>query len=102
MTGESKMSNGDPCFPAFVHTRWDSSAMIWKEGIIFLIYSTPKLLLMQSITNYYNHGISAGLQLIREITSGKLFGDNIGSMSVTLHPSSVGCGTVIADTKTVG
>ncbi|XP_067027666.1 RNA 3'-terminal phosphate cyclase-like isoform X1 [Acropora muricata] len=43
-----------------------------------------------------------GLQLIREITSGKLFGDNIGSMSVTLHPSSVGCGTFIADTKTAG
>ena len=57
---------------------------------------------MQSITNYYNHGISAGLQLIREITSGKLFGDNIGSMSVTLHPSSVGCGTFVADTKTAG
>lgn len=43
-----------------------------------------------------------GLQLIRDITSGKLFGDEIGSMAVTLHPSSIGCGTFTADTKTAG
>ncbi|XP_073227285.1 RNA 3'-terminal phosphate cyclase-like [Porites lutea] len=43
-----------------------------------------------------------GLQLIRDITSGKLDGDKIGSMSVTLHPTNIGSGTFIADTKTAG
>ena len=44
----------------------------------------------------------SGLQLIREITSGKLDGDKIGSMSVTLYPSNIGSGTFTADTKTAG
>lgn len=43
-----------------------------------------------------------GLQLIRDITSGKLDGDKMGSMSVTLHPTNIGSGTFIADTKTAG
>ena len=43
-----------------------------------------------------------GLQLIRDITSGNLDGDKIGSMSVTLHPTNIGSGTFIADTKTAG
>lgn len=43
-----------------------------------------------------------GLQLIGDITSGKLDGDKIGSMSVTLHPANIGSGTFTADTKTAG
>jgi len=43
-----------------------------------------------------------GLQLVRDITSGKLNGDKIGSTSVTLLPSSIGSGTFSADTQTAG
>lgn len=44
----------------------------------------------------------SGLQLIRDITSGKLNGDKIGSTSVTIHPSSIGSGIFSADTQTAG
>ena len=44
----------------------------------------------------------SGLQLIRDITAGKLEGDKIDSMSITLHPTSIGSGTFTADTKTAG
>ncbi|KAL9951213.1 hypothetical protein ACROYT_G043836 [Oculina patagonica] len=43
-----------------------------------------------------------GLQLIRDITSGRLDGDKIGSTSVTLHPTSIGSGIFSADTQTAG
>ena len=43
-----------------------------------------------------------GLQLVRDITSGKLNGDKVGSTSVTLLPSSIGSGTFAADTQTAG
>lgn len=54
------------------------------------------------LTNKYEVLLFLGLQLIRDITSGKLDGDKIGSMSVTLHPTNIGSGTFIADTKTAG
>lgn len=43
-----------------------------------------------------------GLQLVRDVTSGKLEGDKIGSTSVALHPGSIGSGIFLADTHTAG
>lgn len=58
----------------------------------------PRLL---TVTEVQSHCIS-GLQLIRNITSGKLDGDKVGSTSVTLLPSSIGSGVFSADTQTAG
>ena len=75
------------------------------SGILLIAKMLTSFGFRKNVYVIYNHyddpGIS-GLQLIRDITSGKLFGDEIGSMAVTLHPSSIGCGTFTADTKTAG
>ena len=39
---------------------------------------------------------------MRDVTSGKLEGDKIGSTSVSLHPGSIGSGIFLADTHTAG
>ena len=39
---------------------------------------------------------------MRDVTSGKLEGDKIGSTSVALHPGSIGSGIFLADTHTAG
>lgn len=44
----------------------------------------------------------AGLEIIRDISGGKLEGGDIGSTAITFHPESVKAGEYSADTQTAG
>jgi len=43
-----------------------------------------------------------GLQLIRDITDGRLTGDQLGSQQITFEPNRIRCGHFFGDTKTAG
>ena len=43
-----------------------------------------------------------GLRLIRDLTNGRLVGDEIGSTEIELLPKSIGGGEYSVDTKTAG
>lgn len=43
-----------------------------------------------------------GLELVRDLCSGRLDGATIGSTSVDFHPLKVKSGTFTADTRTAG
>ena len=45
---------------------------------------------------------SEGVEIVRDVSKGKLKGNEIGSTEITLHPGKVRCGEYSADTETAG
>jgi RNA 3'-terminal phosphate cyclase len=46
--------------------------------------------------------IHLGVEIVRDISGGKLKGGEIGSTEIVLHPGKVKCGEYSADTGTAG
>jgi RNA 3'-terminal phosphate cyclase len=46
--------------------------------------------------------IYAGVEIVRDISGGKLRGGVVDSMEIVFHPGKVKCGEYSADTETAG
>lgn len=62
--------------------------VFFKNLVQFICFSRPQHL--------------AGLRLVRDLTGGKLSGDEVGSTEITLHPNAIKGGKYHADPGTAG
>ena len=57
---------------------------------------------MKSHVNVCRPQHMTGMQLVRDLCSGQLTGDQVGSQHITLIPGMLQSGTFLADTGTAG
>ncbi|KAJ9574387.1 hypothetical protein L9F63_025966, partial [Diploptera punctata] len=84
----------------------EGGGQILRMALVFSVLKQKPVQVYNIRAGRSNPGLRAqhlkGVEIVRDISGGKLKGGEIGSTEITLHPGKVRCGEYSADTGTAG